>query len=94
MKNIIDELILQNSLFMESIKYGDTYQNILYESNKTYEKLLKTLNKEQAKLLEELINSHTSLEAEGNDCNFIAGFKAAVKLIIECFNNDCSPYGG
>ena len=93
MKNMIEELILQNSLFMERINYGEKYDEIFHENNKNQEKFLKTLNEEQAKMFNEIINGQIRLEAEGNDCNFIAGFKAAIKLMIECFNNDCSPYG-
>ncbi len=84
MKSAIEELIFQNSLFMENIPYGETYKHLLAERDENYEKLIKTLNKEQIELLENLINSQISLEAEAGDRNLSEGFKLGIRLLIEC----------
>ncbi len=91
MKSAFEELILQNSLYMESIKYGETYNQALRERDKNYKNLVKTLTKEQAELLENLVNSHIRLEAEASDCNLFEGFKAAIRLMMECLQNRNLP---
>ncbi len=61
MKSMIDEMIFQNSIFMDSIKNGKEYEAIMQERDKIYEKLVKTLDNAQCELLEELVNSHIHL---------------------------------
>lgn len=84
MASAIDELIFNNSSFMDNISYSKTSKQILYECDKVYEKLKSQLNEEQIKLLDELVNLRIGLEAEESDCMLLFGFKTAVKLMAEC----------
>ncbi len=84
MKSAIEQLILDNSLYMERIATSENYSNLLGECDKIYEKLKATLNPEQIELLDKLIFNHMGLEAEASECYLIHGFKTGLKLTIEC----------
>ena len=84
MKSAVEQLILDNSLYMESIATNDKYNELLGECDKIYEKLKATLNSEQMELLDKLIFNHMGLEAEASECYLIHGFKTGLKLMNEC----------
>ena len=84
MKSAIEQLILDNSLYMESIATNDKYNELLGECDKIYEKLKATLNSEQMDLLDKLIFNHMGLEAEASECYLIHGFKTGLKIMNEC----------
>lgn len=84
MKSVIEQLILDNSLYMESITTNERYSNLLGECDKIYENLKATLNSEQVELLDKLIFNHMGLEAEASECYLIHGFKTGLKLMFEC----------
>ena len=84
MKNAIEELILQNSQFIDNIQYNKEYWQLIEYGNKICEKLKATLNKEQIELLDKLLDNHADLSAEASECHLLQGFKAGIKLMAEC----------
>ncbi|MDE7439291.1 MAG: hypothetical protein K2N23_02125 [Clostridia bacterium] len=84
MKSIIEELISQNSQFMDNIKYNEEYWQLTKYGNNIYEKLKATLNKKQIELLDKLLDNHADLSAEASECHLLQGFKAGIKLMVEC----------
>ena len=84
MKSAIERLVLDNSSFMEDIPTSESYNNLLGECDKIYKELKASLTPEQVELLDKLIFNHMGLEAEATERYLIQGFKAAVKLMVEC----------
>ncbi|MDE6585842.1 MAG: hypothetical protein K2K80_04085 [Clostridia bacterium] len=84
MKSAIDELILKNSTFMENVTLNETYWQLINNCNEIYCKLKETLNEKQVELLDKLIYNHEGLEAEASELNLLHGFKAGIRLMIEC----------
>lgn len=84
MKSATDELIFENSTFIESIPTNEEYRKLLIESDELYKKLEESLNAEQLKLLDELLDKQIGMQAESSDNYLLKGFKTGVKLIIEC----------
>ena len=84
MKSAIEELILNNNVFMENVTVNETYWQLINNCNEIYNKLKESLNEEQVKLLDKLIDNHECLETESTETHLLHGFKTGVKLIIEC----------
>lgn len=84
MKSAIDELIFENSTYMENISISEEYRKLLKESDELYKKLKKSLNEEQLKLLDEFLDKQIDMQAESSDNHLLKGFRTGVKLIIEC----------
>lgn len=84
MNSAIEDLILQNSSFMDNIPYNEKYWQLLEEGGKLYNRLKETLNDEQIELLNEFINNNLNSEAEVAECNLLHGFKTAMRLMKEC----------
>ncbi len=84
MKSAIEQLISDNSDFMENIPESEKYDSLLEESDKIYEELKAMLNPEQIKLLDKFISCNLNIEIESSERHLIHGFKTGLKLIIEC----------
>ena len=83
-KSTFEEIILENSLFMENITTNERYKELLDENDKIYKKLTSMLTAEQIEILDKLIFNHLGMEAEATECYLEHGFKAGLKLLAEC----------
>ena len=79
----IEEIILGNSRFIESITCSKEYNRKTDINDDLYEQLTKLLNDEQIALLNKLVDSHCDLEVETANTYLIKGVKIGMKLLAE-----------
>lgn len=84
MKSIIEEIFYGNRGNIESINFGEDYQNAHTKECELFEKMENVLNEKQKKMLNKIFWARCGTEAEAVKAAYTEGFKLGLSIAAEC----------